>query len=300
VSDVLDKASTESAATYLEANLVSEKAWHSGLARYVVLSIVAAIAIVPLLAGPTINERDKSVLANELAIRFAQAASALGTDDLSPLPVQAFEQGSPVAILEIPKLGMQEIVVEGSSGRDTARAVGHLFGSSGPGQEGNSVLVGRSISYGAPFRDIDELETGDEVILLTIQGKAKYVVDDNLEAPISGQMGQSSDSRLTLVTASPQSLASSLVVVTATLKEKPFVSFPQNPAWLATHPLSPSSFPIASLILILVSVFFVGLGHKFLKKFFSKSTVLAIFIPVFLAQSVLVARVLFDFLPPSL
>jgi sortase A len=299
VSDVLDKTSINFEADNLETSFELKKAWYSGLTRYVVLSVIAAIAIVPLLAGPTINERDKSVLAKELDLRFTQAASALGTEDLSPLPTQAFEQGSPVAILESPKIGLQELVVEGSSGRDTARAVGHLFGSSGPGQEGNTVLVGRSVSYGAPFKDINELETGDEVVLLTIQGKAKYIVDENLETPASGEMGQSSDNRLTLVTASPQSLASSLVIVTASLKEKPFVSFPQNPAWLATHPSSPSSFPVASLIAILVGVFFVGLGYKYLTKFFSKSTVLAIFIPVFLAQSILVARVLFDFIPPS-
>lgn len=299
MSDVLDKTSINFEADNLETSFELKKAWYSGLTRYVVLSVIAAIAIVPLLAGPTINERDKSVLAKELDLRFTQAASALGTEDLSPLPTQAFEQGSPVAILEIPKIGLQELVVEGSSGRDTARAVGHLFGSSGPGQEGNTVLVGRSVSYGAPFKDINELETGDEVVLLTIQGKAKYIVDENLETPASGEMGQSSDNRLTLVTASPQSLASSLVIVTASLKEKPFVSFPQNPAWLATHPSSPSSFPVASLIAILVGVFFVGLGYKYLTKFFSKSTVLAIFIPVFLAQSILVARVLFDFIPPS-
>jgi sortase A len=299
VSDVLDKTSIDFEADNLETSFEPKKAWYSGLTRYVVLSVIAAIAIVPLLAGPTINERDKSVLAKELDLRFTQAASALGTEDLSPLPTQAFEQGSPVAILEIPKIGLQELVVEGSSGRDTARAIGHLFGSSGAGQEGNTVLVGRSVSYGAPFKDINELETGDEVVLLTIQGKAKYIVDENLETPASGEMGQSSDNRLTLVTASPQSLASSLVIVTASLKEKPFVSFPQNPAWLATHPSSPSSFPVASLIAILVGVFFVGLGYKYLTKFFSKSTVLAIFIPVFLAQSILVARVLFDFVPPS-
>jgi sortase A len=277
----------------------SQTTWYSGLVRYVVLSIIAAIAIVPLLVGPTINERDKTVLAKELAARFAQAESALGTEDLSPLPSQAFEQGSPIAILEIPKLEVQEVVIEGSSGRDTARAVGHLFGSSGPGQEGNAVLIGRSVSYGAPFKDIGTLETGDEVVILTIQGKAKYIVDRNLESTATGYMGPSFDNRLTLITASPQSLASSLVVVTATLEEKPFVSYPQNPAWLATHPSSPSSFPIASLLVILVGVLFVGFGYKVVSKFFSRTTVLAIFIPVFLAQSVVLARILFDFLPPS-
>lgn len=279
--------------------LESETTWYAGLARYVVLSVIAAIAIVPLLAGPTINERDKSVLAKELAARFAQAESALGTEDLSPLPSQAFEQGSPVAILEIPQLGLQEVVIEGSSGRDTARAIGHLFGSSGPGQQGNAVLVGRSVSYGAPFSDISNLKSGDEISLLTIQGKATYTVDENLEPPITGEMGQSLDNRLTLVTASPFSLASSLVVVTASLNDKPFVSYPQNPSWLAIHPSSPSSFPIASLLVILVGVLLVGLGNKFVSRFFSRTTVMVIFIPVFLAQSVIVARILFDFLPPS-
>lgn len=272
----------------------------SGLGKYILLSVLAAMVIVPFLIGPTTSQRDQSVLIQELSARFNQAASAAGTDDLSPLPAQAFAQGSPVAIIEIPKLGIQSVVIEGSSSRDTARAIGHFFGSSGLGQEGNAVLVGRSAAYGAGFKDIKSLVTGDKISVSTIQGKTEYVVNTSLELPVAGPLGTSTDNRLTLVTGDPQLLATSMSVVSAIMAGEPYVAYPQNPSWLATHPLGGESFPGAALILILVAIGAIGIGFRIALLYFSKITVYSIFLPIFFAQSVLVARVVFDFLPPVL
>lgn len=271
-----------------------------GLTKYVVLSVLAAVVVVPFLIGPTTSQRDQSVLAGELATRFAQAASAAGTDDLSPLPIQAFAQGSPVAIIEIPKLGVQSVVIEGSSSRDTARAIGHLFGSSGPGQEGNVVLVGRSAAFGAGFKDINSLVDGDKITVSTIQGKTDYVVDSSLEMPSGGPLGATSDNRLTLVTGDPKLVSSSLFAVTASMVSNPYISYPQNPGWLASHPLGDQSFPLAQLVLLLSVVSMIGISFRISLLYFSKITVYSIFFPIFLAQSILTARVVFDFLPPVL
>lgn len=271
-----------------------------GLTKYVLLSVLAAVVVVPFLIGPTTSQRDQGVLADELSIRFAQAASAAGTEDLSPLPLQAFAQGSPVAIIEIPKLGIQSVVIEGSSSRDTARAIGHLFGSSGLGQEGNAVLVGRSAAFGAEFKDLKSLVDGDKISISTIQGKSEYVVNSALEIPASGPLAATSDNRLTLVTGDPILTSSSMLAVTASIVGNPFIPYPQNPGWLATHPLGDEGFPIAQLVLLLGFIALIGISFRVALLFFSKITVYSIFFPIFLAQSILTARIVFDFLPPVL
>jgi len=272
----------------------------SGIGKYVLLSVFVAVVVVPFVVGPTTSQRDQSVLLNELAIRFSQAASAAGTDDLSPLPSQAFAQGSPVAILEIPALGIKSVVIEGSSSSDTARAIGHYFGSSGLGQEGNAVLVGRSAAFGAEFKDLKSLKAGDKISVSTIQGKIEYLVDSNLEVPSTGPLSATTDNRLTLITGDPKLASTSMYSVTASLAGKPYVSYPQNPGWLATHPLGDRAFPIAQLVLLLGLVAMLGIGFRVALLYFSKVTIYSIFFPIFLAQSILVARVIFDFLPPVL
>jgi sortase A len=272
----------------------------SGIGKYVLLSLLTAVVIVPFLIGPSISQRDQGVLLNQLSERFNQAASASGSADLSPLPAQAFAQGSPIALVEIPKLGIQAVVVEGSSSRDTARGIGHLFGTSTPGQEGNSVLVGRSAAYGAVFKDLKSLENGDEIFVSTVQGRSSYVVESALESPIGGPLEETLDNRLTLVTGDPPVLSSSMYVVVAKMSGKPFVDYPQNPNWLATHPLGADSFPLAELVLLLALVAVIGIGFRVGLVYFSKTVVYSVFIPIFLAQSVLIARVVFDFLPPVL
>ena len=272
----------------------------SGLGKYVLLSVFAAVVVVPFVIGPTTSQRDQNVLLGELAIRFSQAASAAGTDDLSPLPTQAFAQGSPIAILEIPSLGIESVVIEGSTSRDTARAIGHYFGSSGPGQEGNSVLVGRSAAFGADFKNLKSLKDGDKITVSTIQGKSEYLVDRTLEVPVNGPLSATADNRLTLVTGDPKLASTSMYAITAGIVNKPYIAYPQNPGWLATHPLGNGSFPVAQLILTLTLIAILGIGFRVASKYFSKVTIYSVFLPIFLAQSILIARTIFDFLPPVL
>ena len=47
-----------------------------------------------------------------------------------------------------------------------------------PGQVGNSVIAGHRTSHNRVFRDIDQLEPGDEVLLTTSDGMFVYTVRD--------------------------------------------------------------------------------------------------------------------------
>lgn len=297
--DIEDPISLTSNASKNSLSLILRDSM-KGLGRYVLLSVIAAVVVVPFILGPTTSQRDQNVLVGQLSTRFAQAASAAGTEDLSPLPIQAFAQGSPVALIEIPKLGIQSVVIEGSSSRDTARAIGHMFGSSGPGQEGNAVLVGRSAAFGAEFEGLGSLADGDKISISTIQGKSEYVVNRALEIPAGGPLVATADNRLTLVTGDPILASSSMLAVTASIVGSPYIAYPQNPGWLATHPLGDNGFPLAQLVLLLAIVALIGIGFRISLLYFSKITVYSVFFPIFLAQSILTARVVFDFLPPVL
>lgn len=114
------------------------------------------------------------------------------------------EPGSPVALLSIPAIDLEGlVVVEGSRAAQLQDGPGHVLGSVLPGQQGMSMIAGRSLSFGAPFARVTELPVGAPVTVTTAQGVFTYEVvgarsqgDPTLPAPVAGE------SRLTLVTAS--------------------------------------------------------------------------------------------------
>lgn len=111
--------------------------------------------------------------------------------------------GDPVAMMDIPALGVRTMmVVEGTSSADLRAGPGHRRDTPLPGQAGVAVLYGRGVSFGAPFGDIRELSAGATIKVTTGQGEFTYVVmgvrapGDPLPAPPG-----SGEGRLTLVTA---------------------------------------------------------------------------------------------------
>jgi sortase A len=111
--------------------------------------------------------------------------------------------GTPVALLEIPALGIDNlVVVEGTRADQTADGPGHLSGSVLPGQRGVSVVTGRSVAFGAPFAGLPGLRWGDRILVTTGQGRFVYTVNgvrrrgDPLPPSPQGEEG-----RLSLMTA---------------------------------------------------------------------------------------------------
>lgn len=84
--------------------------------------------------------------------------------------------GEPVARIEIPSIGVDEIVVEGTSSGTLAKGPGHRRDTGLPGQAGASVLMGRSSAYGGPFGRIQELTPGETISVVTGQGEQIYKV----------------------------------------------------------------------------------------------------------------------------
>ena len=69
--------------------------------------------------------------------------------------------GEPVARIIIPRINVNQIVVEGTDRDDLRKGPGHYTKSPFPGQEGNAAIAGHRTTYGAPFGNLDQLEDKD-------------------------------------------------------------------------------------------------------------------------------------------
>jgi len=92
-------------------------------------------------------------------------------------PLGATTPGNPVAILDIPAIGIKNmIVVEGTSPESLALGPGHVRDTPLPGQYGVTEIFGRRATFGAPFDRLTQLRRGDKITFITGQGKAVYTV----------------------------------------------------------------------------------------------------------------------------
>lgn len=110
----------------------------------------------------------------------AQLTSELA-DGIAPVGEGTFDNvlladGAPVARISIPAIGVDEIVVEGTSSVALQAGPGHRRDTVLPGQIGTSVLMGRATAYGGPFGRIQELAPGETISVVTGQGEALYKV----------------------------------------------------------------------------------------------------------------------------
>ena len=84
--------------------------------------------------------------------------------------------GSPLTRLQIPKLDVDVMVVEGTTPAALRAGAGHYPDTPLPGERGNVAIAGHRTTYGRPFNEMDLLERGDKVMLTTPIGKHTYEV----------------------------------------------------------------------------------------------------------------------------
>lgn len=110
----------------------------------------------------------------------AQRTQARLSDDLNTTSVRtAFEsndlpESAPVTRLRIPRLGVDTVVVEGTSKEALDAGAGHYPETPLPGSPGNVAIAGHRTTYGKPFADLDQLVPGDRVELDTPIGPFVY------------------------------------------------------------------------------------------------------------------------------
>lgn len=87
--------------------------------------------------------------------------------------------GTPIALLNSQQAGLHNvIVVEGTSSSDLLKGPGHLRDSPLPGQVGQSLVMGKSVTANGPFRHITQLRAGDLITVTTGQKTFTFSVID--------------------------------------------------------------------------------------------------------------------------
>ena|SRR3982751_2315146 len=115
----------------------------------------------------------------------AASASAAETDSLGSFQPRAAPQPAPprkpplaegelVGRIEIPRLGISTIVLEGVDTKTLRRGVGHIPETATPGADGNVGLAAHRDSF---FRGLKDIRKNDIIRLETLDGSYRYRVE---------------------------------------------------------------------------------------------------------------------------
>lgn len=181
---------------------------------FIILGTLILLFLVYQLVGTNfVTSREQSALASELESQWST-----GIDPGVPDPGDAY------ALLQIPKIDVDMAVVEGVGVEDLKKGPGHYPGSAVPGGKGNFVISGHRTTYGAPFFNLNELESGDEITVIDRDRKVwKYIVREQkivLPTEVS-VIARTDDARLTLTTCHPRFSAAQRLIIVADLVGTP-------------------------------------------------------------------------------
>src|SRR5262249_21611344 len=128
--------------------------------------------------------------------------------------------GQAAAVLQIPAIGLNLVVVEGDDAAELRGGPGHRAGTPMPGQAGDAVILGHHSRFGAPFADLDRPKTGDAIFVEAKDGTttefAVTAVDRVSNSTTAAlEPGTGSERRLTLVTSTGGLLSKRRLVVAA-------------------------------------------------------------------------------------
>jgi sortase A len=151
------------------------------------------------------------------------------TTTAAPLP--APPPDAAVAILSIPRIGVNVAIVEGVGVEDLKKGPGHYPNTPLPGQPGNTAIAGHRTTYGHPFYNLNELQAGDEIDIATHTGTYRYSVlsQQDVSPTDTAVVAPTTDNRLTLTTCTPRFSAAKRLVLTAKLLG-PATAPPTKPA----------------------------------------------------------------------
>jgi sortase A len=131
-------------------------------------------------------------------------------------------EGDPIAIIDIPTIGVTKYVVAGVQTADLKKGPGHYPETPFPGELGNASIAGHRTTYGEPFRHLDDLSIGDPIIITDLMGrKFTYLVSNQqvVGATDSWVVATTDPTKaiLTLTTCHPEFSAKQRLIISAEL-----------------------------------------------------------------------------------
>jgi sortase A len=139
-------------------------------------SFVLYFLVYQLVGTNAVTSRGQSDLRNELQREWS-ATPVTRTRDPKKVEPRRPTLGKPLAVLDIPKIRVDNKVVVEGVGRDELRkGPGHVPSTVLPGQDGTFGVSGHRTTYGAPFYRLNELAKGDTITVVTREAIYTYTV----------------------------------------------------------------------------------------------------------------------------
>jgi len=189
---------------------------HKGARRGIsVASGLLLVAAVGLLGYPLFTNLYQSRLQSKLASQLSDPALA------QEYRTDAVPVGNGLTRLQIPAIGVDVVVVEGTTEEALKAGAGHYPSTPLPCEMGDVAIAGHRTTYGRPFADVDRLKAGDRITLSTPMGtctysvsQAPFVVLPTDTAVVDNTPGQYT---LTLTSCTPKGSAAYRIVVKAAM-----------------------------------------------------------------------------------
>ena len=135
-----------------------------------VLSVVLLVGAVVLLGYPVFTNLQHNRLQDRLGNQLASSRLQQAYRD------RKIGIGDALTRIKIPAIGVDTVVVEGTTESALKAGAGHYPGTALPCEFGNMGIAGHRTTYGKPFANIDQLKPGDTITLETPIGRCDYEV----------------------------------------------------------------------------------------------------------------------------
>jgi sortase A len=150
--------------------------WRPSTRRAAVGTVLIVAGALLLIASATSYARG-AIARDEARARWseveAQRSVADGRASLTSAGPEPVGRGVPIGRLLIPRVGLDEVVVEGVGDAELRAGPGHMIGSATPGARGTSVISAHRDRH---FHALGELTLGDTIVTETRQGRTAWTI----------------------------------------------------------------------------------------------------------------------------
>jgi sortase A len=130
-------------------------------------------------------------------------------------------KGDPMGRIEMPTLHRKYVVVQGTDAGSLRKGPGHYPKTNLPGEGGTVAIAGHRTTYLAPFRTVNKLKPGQQIVLDMPYGKFTYAVEKTQIVPptqVSVVKRVPGAERLVLSACHPLYSASKRIIIFARLR----------------------------------------------------------------------------------
>ena len=139
-------------------------------------SFVLYFLVYQLVGTNAVTSRGQNELRSELEREWSTTQTVPSRDPKKVVP-RRVAPGKALAVLDIPKIQLDnKVIVEGVGRDDLRKGPGHVPSTVLPGQDGTFGVSGHRTTYGAPFYRLNELAKGDTMTVVSREAIYTYTV----------------------------------------------------------------------------------------------------------------------------